>query len=86
MTNANAVNTAELRAVIASHYDGSHYETISALYNRNGDAWQLFKLEETVECQGKQYFCVIIEKYNYDVEDIDCLLNTETIFEKYVEL
>ena len=49
MTNANAnVNTAELRAEIAAHYDGSHYETISALYN--------------------------------------CLLSTETVFEKYVEL
>ena len=83
MTN---VNTPELRAEIAAHYDGSHYESISALYNRNGDAWQLFKLEETVECQGKQYFCVIIEKYNYDPEDVNCLLNTETIFEKYVEL
>ena len=39
MTNATNI---ELRAAIASHYDGSHFSPISALYNRNGDARKQF--------------------------------------------
>lgn len=75
-----------IRNYIGEHYDGGSWEQITDTYNRNGESWSLWKFEETVEFEGKNFWCVIIEKYNLDPEDIECVEDTETVFEKYIEL
>ncbi len=76
----------ELRNHIGEQYDGSFWTKESNLYNRDDEAWQLYKFEETVEFDGKQYWVVIIEKWNLDPEDIEVVESTEMFFEKYIEL
>lgn len=76
----------EIKSIIGEKYDGSFFEPITCLYNRNGEAWQLFKFEENVEYNEKNWYVVIIEKYNYDVSDIESVETVETVFEKYIEL
>ena len=76
----------EIRNDIESHYDGSFYKLISALHNRDGEAWELYMFEEDVEHEGKTYRCTLINKENYDPEDIECLLDVEYVFENYEEL
>lgn len=77
--------TEELKNEIASHYDGSFYKSLTSLHNDGNYAWELFKFEENVEYEGKEYYCTLIEKYNYDPEDIECILDTEIIFENFEE-
>lgn len=65
---------------------GHAFEPFSCFYNRDGQAFQLEKLEETIDFEGESYWVIIIEKVNYDPEDIECIEDTETIFEKYIKL
>lgn len=76
----------ELRNEIASHYDGSFFKVLTTLHNDGVNAWEICIFEETVEYEKKDYYCTLIEKWNYDPEDIESVLETETIFENYEEI
>ena len=76
----------EIRNDIESHYDSDFYKLISALHNRDGEAWELYIFEQDIEHEGKIYRCTLINKINYDPEDLECLLDTEYVFENYEEL
>lgn len=76
----------ELRKHIGEIYDGSFFKPTTCLYNRDGEAWQLQQFEETVDFGGKRYFVVLVEKVNFDPEDIDCVEDVEDVFFKAVEL
>lgn len=75
-----------IRERIGEIYDGVFWKPVSDLYNRNGEAWQLFRFEETVEFEGEQYWAIIVEKHNLTPEDTKCVEDTEIIFEKYIKL
>lgn len=66
--------------------DGVNREPISCLYNRDGVAFQLYKLEETIEVGKERYWAVIVEKCNLDSEDVECVLDVENVFEEYIKL
>lgn len=77
----------ELRKIIGEQYDGSFFEPITGVYNRNGEAWQLIKLEQPVTSHdGKTYWVVLLQKWNYDPNDIKCVDDSEDVFFKAVEL
>lgn len=76
----------EIRKMIGEIYDGGCWESCSCLYNREGEAWQLWKFEQTVNFNGKRYDALIIEKHNLDPDDIECVEDSEVVFEKYVKL
>lgn len=78
--------SAEIRKMIGEIYDGGSWEQVSDLYNRDGEAWQLWKFEQAVEFEGKNYWAVIIEKHNLDPDDVECVEDVETVFEKYIKL
>ena len=74
----------ELRKYIGENYDGSFWKNVTDFYNRDGEAWELRKFEETVEFDGKNYYVIIIEKWNYDSDDNSALDYSEEIFAKYI--
>ena len=76
----------EIRKIINETYDGGAWEPVTNLYNRDGNAWQLMKFEHTVEFAQKNYWVVIIEKLILAPEDIDCVNDSETIFESFVKI
>lgn len=77
----------ELRKIIGEQYDGSFFEPITDFYNRDGEAWRLFKFEQTVTTyDGKAYWIVLIQKWNYDSDDVEYVESADDIFFKAVEL
>lgn len=75
-----------LRQYIREHYDGGFWEKITAVYNRDDEAFELMKFEETVDFEGKRYDVVIIDKWNLDPEDLEVVEDAEEVFFKAIEL
>ena len=72
--------TEELRQQIAETIDGGAWETITARLWQDGQPWELWKLEQDVEHEGRRWRCVIVQRVTFDPEDPDAVDTAEDVF------